>query len=292
LTSSNISASTISTPALTESAFEIDIANTTLYPTPTIQLTSSNTNIIIKGVRTGFTVYLPDATTLTVGYNIKILNTSSSSSVNIHYFGAGTLDTIFINQQIYYTVVDNTTSAGTWKVNSLLNHLVAETRNTGLYIKATKTLLLNTSSGEQVKVMINSDSSTYNYILPTTAGTAGQVLTSQGGSVPMTWSNVLTSQTKTPTFWWGNDSDSNSMTFTYLTFSPLTNQKYTYQQNGKLYNFSLCIGINISATTLDDNNCVFINDCDPPAPSQGEVTQINEFDNAPYPCTQLMIPAS
>jgi hypothetical protein len=52
--------------------------------------------------------------------------------------------------------------------------------------------LLGSSSG-LVSILPQAAAGTYNFNLPITAGTAGQVLTSQaGGSTAMTWSNVLT----------------------------------------------------------------------------------------------------
>lgn len=200
LTSSTVSATSLVTPILKETPLVVDMADTVLYPTASIQLTSSYTNIILKGTRAGFTVYLPIASSLDIGQVIKIKNTSpsTSSSVTIYAYGTfASLDLLLQNQQTFYTLIDNTgllSSAGDWKVDCLLDKAIAETRYTGLNLKPTKDIIFNTTTGSKVSLIIDDTSTTYNCILPTTPGAPGQVLTSQGGTSAMTWSDTLTNQ--------------------------------------------------------------------------------------------------
>lgn len=56
---------------------------------------------------------------------------------------------------------------------------------------SSSSLLINGSSSGVISILPQSAAGTYNFNLPTTAGSAGQVLTSQGGgSTAMTWSNI------------------------------------------------------------------------------------------------------
>lgn len=64
---------------------------------------------------------------------------------------------------------------------------------TGNFIAVTKYGLSGSSSG-QVSILSQAAAGTYNFNLPITVGTAGQVLTSQaGGSTAMTWTTLATS---------------------------------------------------------------------------------------------------
>lgn len=58
---------------------------------------------------------------------------------------------------------------------------------------ASNSVLLQGSSSGVVSVLVQAAAGTYNFDLPITAGSAGQVLTSQGGgATPMTWTNAGT----------------------------------------------------------------------------------------------------
>jgi hypothetical protein len=59
---------------------------------------------------------------------------------------------------------------------------------------SSQSILLNGSVSGSISLNSQSNSGTYNFNLPTTAGSAGQVLVSQGGSgIAMTWANLITS---------------------------------------------------------------------------------------------------
>ena len=55
-----------------------------------------------------------------------------------------------------------------------------------------KNLVLAGSPGSNVTTFINNATSAWNFQLPTSAGSSGQVLTSQGGATAMTWTTPTT----------------------------------------------------------------------------------------------------
>jgi len=202
LTSSTVSATSVSTTTLSasglsESALLIDMANTTLYPTAQIQLTSANSSIITKGTRSGFDVYLPIASSLNIGQIIKITNTSTSN-VGIKAYGASTvLDILYDNQTIYLTLLDNTSiysSLGSWKQDILLNRTVADIQNAGLILKSDKDLIFKNTAGASVRINVDSTSTSWSFKLPINEGLPGQVLTSSGSTNAMTWADAFTNQ--------------------------------------------------------------------------------------------------
>lgn len=97
--------------------------------------------------------------------------------------------------------------------------------------------------------------------------------------------------TLTPSLWWAYDAVDNTF------FSPLSyptnfntniaNRQYSWQQVGKNYSFTLCLKASLGSN--DDLECLFINDCYPPQPFFGSLSQ-GEFDQ--QNANGLMIPAS
>lgn len=197
VSATSVSTSTLSTSGLSESALVVDMANTTLYPTAEIQLTSANSNNILKGTRSGFDVYLPIASSLSIGQIIKITN-RSTSNVGIKAYGASTvLDILYDAQTIYLTLLDNTSiysSLGSWKQDILLNRAVADFQNAGLILKSDVDLIFKTTAGESVRIDVDNTSSSWSFKLPVNEGLPGQVLTSSGSTSAMTWADAFTNQ--------------------------------------------------------------------------------------------------
>lgn len=202
LTSSSISAtsvdtSSLSTSALSESAFVVDISNTTTYPTPVLNLDTTNTFIILNGTRTGFSVYLPQANTVSIGRIIKIVNNSSSLIYVKQYGISSVYDPIYQNQTTYYTLIDNTgiySLIGLWKPDVLVDASMAKLTQDALLLMQDTSLKLQVVEGTNVSVSAATGSSAWNFILPLNAGTPGQVLTTQGGTNAMTWADAFTNQ--------------------------------------------------------------------------------------------------
>jgi hypothetical protein len=158
-------------------------------PLPSISINSGQTlsssyNIYVCVGSSAYTILLPDATLSPVGFQITILNqTATLDTITLQNNTASTLFSILPLASIQVTLISNGTSAGSWAINSLL----ASDFGSG-----TNTLNLKGLTSGTVSIKTQNIAGTYNLNLPTTAGSAKQVLTSQGGgSTAMTWTDML-----------------------------------------------------------------------------------------------------
>jgi hypothetical protein len=154
-------------------------------------LDSSETNILITGIGAGFSIDLPSATLLLQGTVYKFNNTNAFS-VTIKNFDLTTLRILSPFEVVYFYLVQNSTSAGVWDSLSLLPINYRATPTNLSLNQGTTLSLVNASSNSTTIQVSSTQSSNYNFILPTTAGSSGQALVSSGGSGPMQWGNVLT----------------------------------------------------------------------------------------------------
>jgi hypothetical protein len=156
-------------------------------------------------------VTLPSAVTLaTLGAYYTIINNNSSSfDATINRSGGTLLYLLPAGGMIQVYLIDNTTIAGVWFVSVLapgitqaLNNtfstsmftvgtpLTAESANFGTN-GATGAVNMTPASGSAVSLRPSNGSAAYNFNLPISAGTSGQLLTSgAGGASAMTWTSL------------------------------------------------------------------------------------------------------
>lgn len=151
-----------------------------------------------------------------------VFKVADSGAITIHVSGTSPLNiTSGVNTGASFT---DGTVAGTLSPNSLLTHSFAlgSTTNHPLVFYTNNTLAgyfdtsqnlnvvaaLNMNGSSSGVISIKATSGTINFNLPITAGTPGQVLTSQGGgSTAMTWSTVATSTLTSAHIFVGNGSN-------------------------------------------------------------------------------------
>lgn len=141
------------------------------------------------------TFQLPNATTLGIGSIYYFNNNTSNSTLTVKDGGGSTLFTIPYGGQGYALLIVNVTTAGSWDFhfsvpsNSSWGTLGLTLPNTS-FVSSGQSLLTGTSSGT-ISILPQAAAGTYNFNLPTTAGTSGYFLTSGGGgSSPMTWTQL------------------------------------------------------------------------------------------------------
>jgi len=136
---------------------------------------------------------------------IAATNTSVTNTIacTLHLAGspvAGTNITIGTSYSLYIAGGNNYLGTGTTLADTL----------------QTKTLNLTGSTSGTISVLPQAAAGTYNFNLPTTAGSSGQILTSAGGAgSPMTWTTLASNTV--PTIWYLSDqksSGTNGGTFT------------------------------------------------------------------------------
>lgn len=141
------------------------------------------------------TFQLPDATTLSIGSIYYFNNNTTNSTLTINDGSGALLGTIPFGGQCYAVLVVNVTTAGTWDIHfSIPSNSSFGTSGLTLpstsFVSSGQSLLKGTSSGT-ISILPQAAAGTYNFNLPTTAGTSGQLLTSAaGGASPMTWTSI------------------------------------------------------------------------------------------------------
>lgn len=168
---------------------------TTLNGTTTLDATSA-TSLILLGGQTGYSIVFPDATTLPIGIFYKIMNNATTnvtlkntSGTNIGIAANGTLLHVYLE--------GNATANGNWDIHGLLHHTAVASSDNYLQLKNGTQISIANTGGAGITYIYPSSTQTtdYDFILPTTAGTSGQILTSGGGSGPMTWSSAIPTTT-------------------------------------------------------------------------------------------------
>lgn len=195
-TSSNITSTIVSRDTNGNAYFNnVGLATATFSVGSIILTVATARYITLSSSASGVT--LPDATTLINGTLFQI-NNNTSSTVTINKNGGALLTNLLAGSYVNIYLLDNSTSAGSWDYHFIVPANVAWgtaslTVPSTTYISAGQYNLTGTSSGT-ISIIPQASAGTYNFNLPTTAGTSGYYLTSGGGSSsPMTWTNPATS---------------------------------------------------------------------------------------------------
>jgi trimeric autotransporter adhesin len=151
------------------------------------------------------TFQLPDATTLLLGFSFEFNNNSSGTLTIVANDGVTTILTMVPGSYARVSASSVSTTNGTWDYHWLMpssavygtsgltvtGSIAATTSlSTGANSGSSGSVLINGSTSGTISVLPQAAAGTYNFNLPTTAGTSGYFLTSAGGgSSPMTWTN-------------------------------------------------------------------------------------------------------
>lgn len=166
------------------------IQTTSLFGTLTLSFTDG-TSYLFRGTSVGYKVVLPQADLIQNGTIYK-LNNASTQNINVVTFTNSILYTISPNQIIHLYLEDNSTTAGVWHIIPQLDSSIRST-STQFKIDSAKLVLENTTGTGRISIYPSSTQSTnYDFILPTTIGVSGQALISQGSGQPLSWATVVT----------------------------------------------------------------------------------------------------
>ncbi len=186
-------ASTIESQVLKTDQFNENFFDLSIVAGSNVTLTSSDKySIRVSGAGANFSITLPNAATIPPGTIYKFYNISSDEFF-IRNNASSILYTVEVDQAVYFILESNSTTNGTWQISSLLSSRYS-VNNTNFTVGAGARLKLTNNLGNgTVQIYPSSSQSTnYDFILPTTPGNYGQVLTSQGSGTRMTWSTPLT----------------------------------------------------------------------------------------------------
>jgi hypothetical protein len=204
--------------------------------TVNMTIASSGIQNTLSGGSGSTTFVLPNATTLHPGYSYSFVN-DGSGITTIETYGGSTIFTMPAGSIVDVFLNNNSFSAGQWDWHWRAPK-TASWGTAALTLGAGSNLNLQGSSSGEITIAPQSAAGTYNFNLPTTAGTSGYFLTSAGGgSSPMTWTNstsvvpsqITVTQTSTnasfyPTFISGDTTGSYGLDVgTGLSFNPSTN---------------------------------------------------------------------
>jgi hypothetical protein len=184
----------------------ISNTQTTTTAGGTTTLTAASPFLQIFNGTSNQTIKLPNATTLATGASYEINANQTSGTLSVVDNGSNAIVSLAPGASVQISLLVNGFPNGVWD-----KHFLAPTGTTwgtsGLSVVGTLTssstitsganggnvgtLVLNGSSSGAVTIKPQAAAGTFEFDLPITAGTAGQVLTSQGGAgTAMTWSNV------------------------------------------------------------------------------------------------------
>jgi hypothetical protein len=176
------------------------------------------------------TIVLPNATLLPLGAQYYLNENNTAGVIAVQSFGGAAITNLRRGTATRFILVDNGTSAGTWDHHHELpsnvnwsNTTVSmpqtlNVSNTTLATSVTSAAIVtagglagvnawltqgltlqNGSSGSFVSILPSTATyATYNFTLPSSQGTTGQVLTSAGAGNAMTWSSGSSSAFTTP----------------------------------------------------------------------------------------------
>ena len=174
-----------------------DVTGNAAAGTITLTVASSGVQTFSSGSGSA-TVVLPVASTLIVGWSYQF-NNNASGSITVQTADASNLVVMPSGSYIKLICTSNSGTAGQWDYHWLMPSS-ARYGTAGLTVTGTITgttsvsspqLLLTGSSSGTISILPQAAAGTYNFNMPTTAGTSGYVLTSAGGgSSPMTWTNL------------------------------------------------------------------------------------------------------
>lgn len=172
--------------------------------------TNKATNVVSGGITTTLTAasarwqnltgvltqtfQLPDATTLSIGARFDF-NNNSTGLLTVKDGGGTTIFTVPAGGQGFALLTVNVITAGVWDYHFSIpsntqwgtSSLVVPATT---FISAGQYNVVGTGSGT-ISIIPQAAAGTFNFNLPTTAGSSGQLLTSGGGGAsPMTWSTI------------------------------------------------------------------------------------------------------
>lgn len=157
----------------------------------TTSLTAASSRAQVLTGTLNQTFQLPDATTLVVGWTFQF-NNNSSGLLSVVDNGNNAVCSVQAGGCSYVVLTANGTSNGSWDKRFLAPSNVTW-GSAGLvqpgYVSSPELLITGSSSGT-ITIQGQAAAGTYNWNMPTTAGTSGYVLTSAGGgSSAMTWTD-------------------------------------------------------------------------------------------------------
>jgi len=135
---------------------------------------------------------LPDATQLILGTELVFVN-NSTGLLSIEDNTNASLTTIVSGGSKVLSVTDISTAAGVWDWQSLVPKINdwGTAGLTSFGFISSESLKIRGSSSGVISILSQAAAGTYNFNLPVTPGTSGQILTSAGGgSSPMTWTDL------------------------------------------------------------------------------------------------------
>ncbi len=186
---SSSASSIVSRDGQANSALNSLFIGTTITVTANQTVTMDNTyaQVQVSNGSLNILYNLPDATTLPVGAIYRFTNNGTgSSTVNLNN-GSILVDSVPADGSVDVTLLDNGDANGVWDFHFSLGK-GAFSGSSGTFIPGS--INIPGSSSGLVSIIPQAAAGTYNFNLPITAGTAGQVLTSQGGgSSAMTWTS-------------------------------------------------------------------------------------------------------
>jgi len=188
----------ISANAVSEGFSNVAAAGTT-----TVLTVASVPNYVVTGSG-GQTYQLPDATTLANGANYTFNNNQSSGTIVVKNNSSTTVATIQSGGYVDVILLSNSIAAGSWDVHNFAPSNVSWSTNTfdyaGSFTSGTwngNAVAYNRGGTGQSSLFVAGGivyGSTTTALAVTTAGTTGQVLTSNGSSTP-TWTSPASSIT-------------------------------------------------------------------------------------------------
>lgn len=193
-----------------------------------VTYTASNQAMSCTGTKTNIRVAatsflnvwlnIPSALLFDVGTIFTIYNENLYGLTLRKADGMAFIANVGYKSQISLRLISNSTSNGVWHASIGLDSSAAKCTPTNFDLVSGTPLGLYNTSDSNVNVLIDSSTFTpYNFVLPTSAGTVGQVLTSSGGST-LTWTSIASASTLSLTSV-GNTIISTSATGTTLTVS-------------------------------------------------------------------------
>ena len=180
-----------------------DVTGHAAFGTITLTASSSGVHTFSSGSGSA-TVVLPNATTLVNGWQF-FFNNNASGNITVEAYGGGLITTMVPGSALNLYLQNNSFPAGQWYYHwtmpqtaqygtaglTVTGEITAtSTLAAGVTSSTTGSLLLYGATSGTVTIKPQAAAGTYNFNLPTTAGTTGQVLTSAGGGASaMTWSS-------------------------------------------------------------------------------------------------------
>ena len=193
--------STIAEAVVTKFVEGATVVNTTNSGTLTLS-NQSETSWIFKSNGTSYSVKLPSEPTINIGSKYKFVN-QTINDISIRNANNTLLYTLKAKAKIECLMVSTEESVYSWRFIPVLHNTITSTpesfkigKGYGIYgedapPEPAKLVLGNVSDNTISIYPHSSQTSNYDFILPTNMGTSGQVLTSQGTGNPLAWSESL-----------------------------------------------------------------------------------------------------